>query len=65
MNLQQFAALKAGDKVCNNMFGERPPGVVTETNSTGVRVSWGGTATTFEYSVQSTAWFHWSLADEQ
>lgn len=64
MNVQEFAALKVGDKVLNNMLGERPSGRVTEVNDKGVRISWGGTATTFHYPVNSTAWFHWSKVEE-
>lgn len=63
MNLQEFAALKAGDKVVNHMSGGSV-GEVTEANEKGVRVRWGlgvlGTSSiTFQYNVQGTAWFHW------
>lgn len=64
MNLQEFAALKVGDEVENNMLGIRPPGKVTEVTAQGVRVSWGGLATTFLYTVQSTAWMHWSKVEQ-
>jgi hypothetical protein len=64
MNLQEFAALKAGDKIENHMSQSR--GEVTEVNAQGVRVSWGSTnpgRVVFTYTVNSTAWFHWSKVE--
>jgi hypothetical protein len=63
MNLQEFAALKAGDKIDNAMAQSQ--GEVTEATAHGVRVRWGvptggRDSVTFQYTVQSTAWFHWS-----
>lgn len=62
MNLKEFAALKAGDKIENPMM----PGSVAEvveTTDNGVRIRWLGTETRFFYSVNSTAWMHWSKAE--
>lgn len=66
MNLQEFAALKVGDKIENHAFGIHA-GEVTAVTDRGVRVKWGGPGTTaidFFYSVQGTAWFHWSKVQE-
>lgn len=60
MNLQEFAALKAGDKI-TSMFGAA--GTITEANDRGVRVCWGeihANNVTFFFGVNSTAWMHWS-----
>ncbi len=65
MNLQEFAALKVGDHVENGMNNSR--GEVTETTDSGVRLVWGprhGRETMFFYSVNSTAWMHWSKAED-
>ncbi len=59
MNLQEFAALKVGDKIENNMLGPAI-GTVTDVTKSGVRVSWGG-AQAFFYSVNTTAWMHWTI----
>lgn len=64
MNLQEFAALKVGDKIENHM--SHSSGVVTEVSKTGVHVRWGvqaGNIVTFHYSVHGTVWFHWSLVE--
>lgn len=65
MNMREFAALKVGDKISNQFSGSH--GEVVETTDSGVRVCWGWnnrptpqTAPTFAYTVQSTAWMHWS-----
>lgn len=67
MNVQEFAALKAGDRVEN--AASQSSGVVTEVTKMGVRVRWGVSTgvldsnpgvVTFFYSAQGTAWFHWS-----
>lgn len=64
MNMNEFAALKAGDKIANHMNAST--GEVVEATAAGVRVVWGGaepvTGNRFFYSVQSTAWMHWDLA---
>lgn len=70
MNVQQFAALKVGDKIANDMSSSM--GEVTEVTDAGVRVRWSqgdGTASgrapvTFAYPVNSTAWWHWRLIDD-
>ena len=67
MNLQQFAKLKPGDVIANSMSDSR--GEIVTVDATGVRVRWigggrqGGDAPTWHYSVQSTAWFHWTLEE--
>lgn len=68
MNMQEFAALKVGDKIENPMNGST--GEVTATSDGGVRVVWGrrmfaqaAPSTSFFYSVQSTAWMHWRKAE--
>lgn len=66
MNMQEFAALKEGDAIENH--ASQSKGVVTEASTRGVRVRWGdgrpGNSLTFFYSVQGTAWFHWTKAEE-
>ena len=66
MNIKEFAALKVGDHVTNAMnAGSR--GEITETSDSGVRVIWGPRhfrETSFFYSVNSTAWMHWSKAED-
>jgi hypothetical protein len=67
MNLQEFAALKAGDKIENHM--SQSHGVVTDVTPLGVRIRWDAAgqaaqgAIGFTYTVQSTAWFHWSKVE--
>jgi hypothetical protein len=64
MNVREFAALKVDDQIENHLSNSR--GTVTEVTQTGVRVRWGlqtGSVMTFFYSVQGTAWFHWSKAE--
>jgi len=66
MNLKQFAALKVGDKLTNDMA--HSVGEVTEVTERGVRVRWGlgnSSAISFGYTVQSTAWFHWDLVEPE
>jgi hypothetical protein len=65
MNVQEFAVLKAGDKIENPMSHSR--GEVVEANAKGVAVRWfgvgmAGAGTIRHYSAQSTIWFHWSYA---
>jgi hypothetical protein len=64
MNLQEFAALKAGDKIENPMSGSA--GEVVEVDAKGVRVRWDntGSSVTWHYGVNSTAWMHWSKAEK-
>ena len=61
MTLQEFAKLKAGDKIVVLMNGST--GEVTDATKTGVRVRWGQSSQDFAYSVNSTAWFHWSFPE--
>lgn len=61
MNFREFAALKTGDKIENPMAPNSVAEVVEVTDS-GVRIMWSGTSTRFFYSVQSTAWMHWTYA---
>ena len=67
MNLQEFAALREGDRIVNEFNGSTGEGVVVDANKTGVRVRWGDNpkAPTFAYSVQGTAWFHWRKVDDE
>lgn len=63
MNLQQFAALKVGDRISNDMTSGE--GVVTKADVIGIKVAWGPNPNTagaveWSYTPQSTAWFHWS-----
>lgn len=66
MNMQEFAALKVGDKVDNHM--SQSQGVVAEITAAGVRVRWGdgtpGSTISFMYSVNTTSWTHWSRVVE-
>lgn len=62
MNIEQFAALKVGDKVQNGI-NPGAPGEVVETTERGVRVVWGArhnAETAFSYLATGTAWFHWN-----
>lgn len=61
MNLQQFAALKPGDKISNPMGNSA--GVVVSVSDSGVRVRWEPATMDFFYSVNSTAWMHWTCGD--
>jgi hypothetical protein len=67
MNLQEFSALKEGDKIVNHAIGGgiyvRGHGEVVECTPSGVRVVWGprhDRETKFFYSVVGTAWMPWS-----
>jgi hypothetical protein len=63
MTLQEFAALKPGDKIRNEFTNS--DGAVTETDARGVHVAWGGNRiVTFFYSAQSSAWVQWGKIDE-
>lgn len=61
MNMQDFAALKAGDKIENPMSGSK--GAVISITDSGVRVQWGASSMEFFYGVNSTAWMHWSKVE--
>ncbi len=64
MNVQEFGALKPGDKIVNGM--NNSPGEITGTNAAGVDVVWGprhANERVFAYTVDSTAWFHWRRND--
>lgn len=61
MNLQQFSALKPGDKIVNGMNGSR--GEIASATDRGVNVRWRGTGVDYFFSVMSTAWMHWSKED--
>jgi hypothetical protein len=65
MDVQEFSKLRVDDVIRNEMSGSN--GIVVAVESMGVRVRWGdaalavpGITPTFFYSVQGTAWFHWS-----
>lgn len=66
MNLQEFAKLKKGDRVVNDMT--HSTGEIIEATAAGVRVRWGAApepgqpeGQAFHVPVNSTTWFHWSL----
>lgn len=66
MNLQEFSALKIGDKIQNLSLGGGT-GEVVETTDSGVRVVWGEVtpnATRFFFSVVGTSWMHWNKVDD-
>jgi hypothetical protein len=65
MNVEQFAALKVGDKIVNAMNNDTT-GEIVEATDSGVRVVWGerhDRETRFFYSVAGTSWFHWSKVE--
>ena len=70
MNLVEFNALKAGDRIENAMSNSR--GEVVAADARGVLVRWDGLApgllelrdgvgTVRTYSRYSTIWFHWTV----
>lgn len=63
MNLNEFNALKAGDRIENAMSNST--GEVVEADSKGVNVRWkyDERGTTRHYSRYSTIWFHWSKVE--
>ena len=66
MNIKEFAALKAGDRIENPMAGTA--GIVTEIDGPGVTVRWEGIGSAPAtmaryYSVVTTAWMHWVKAE--
>ena len=61
MNIQEFAALKVGDKVENAATYSK--GEITKTVDAGVFVVWGTRSALereFFYSAVGTAWFQWN-----
>lgn len=63
MTLQEFSALKAGDKIENPSTSST--GEVVETTDNGVRVVWGARHARehkFFFSVVGTAWMNWTRA---
>jgi hypothetical protein len=61
MNVQEFAALAEGDEIVNELNGSA--GTITRTTPSGVHVVWGPRherEMPFFYSVNGTAWFHWT-----
>ena len=63
MNLQEFSALKVGDKIENPADGGASRGEVVETTISGVRIVWGprhDREMKFFYPVVSSAWMQWS-----
>jgi hypothetical protein len=58
MNVKEFAALKAGDRIVNPMAGTS--GCVTDTDGGGVTVRWDGSELTRRYGAVTTAWMHWT-----
>lgn len=56
MNLQDFAALKPGDRI-EGMNGSKGEIVGLEDN--GVQLRWDGSSHVFTFVAQSTAWMHW------
>lgn len=65
MNIQEFAALKVGDKIENPAAGDGK-GEIVEATDSGVRVVWGPRTVEnrtwerrFFYSVVGTAWMNW------
>jgi hypothetical protein len=66
MNTKEFIELKENDKICNMQNGVNAVGTVVGIAADGVRVVWGERSPNekpFFYSVQTTAWMHWSKAD--
>jgi hypothetical protein len=59
MNLQEFAGLKVGDEVINDMRNDGV-GIVTEVIAYGVKVRWPPSQMVWMFTNQSTAWMHWS-----
>lgn len=66
MTLDEFKALKPGDKITGNMYGSSGVGIVTSASAAGAgaAVQWGGAGPSFFVSVHSTVWMHWSKVDE-
>lgn len=58
MTVQEFAALKTGDKISNMFSGST--GTIDSTADNGVYVKWSDNSPPFFYAVNSTAWMHWT-----
>lgn len=65
MNVQDFAKLKEGDKIVNYVSG-RTNGTIVSVEKMGVRIRWNDdpASPSFFYSVNGTAWFHWTKVEE-
>lgn len=63
MNLQEFAALKVGDKIVNGMTNS--DATVAELKDNGVVLHWGNNPMPFFYGAASTAWFHWEKTEHE
>lgn len=61
MNLTEFAALKAGDKISNPMTASY--GEVVEVTTTTVLVRWHVGTTPRTYGANTTAWMHWDKVE--
>lgn len=62
MNIQEFAKLKVGDKIRNEMSNSS--GEVVAVDRAGVHVRWAPGTAPRHYAAMSTIWFHWSLVEE-
>ena len=65
MNVQEFAKLKEGDKIVNYVSG-RTNGTIVSVEKMGVCIRWNDdpASPSFFYSVNGTAWFHWTKVEE-
>ena len=67
MTIDEFRALKAGDRIRNAM--SESSGVVADIEHHRgkiiVGVQWGDSSTLFHFTEQSTAWMHWSLEEAE
>lgn len=65
MNVQEFSKLKTGDKVFNGLTNST--GRVIKETAGGVYVAWGDSKDDQAryFSVQGTAWFHWSAVEDK
>jgi hypothetical protein len=59
MVIEEFAALKVGDRIEMPQNGSK--GTVVEVSSRGLRLHWDGTGEghTMAYDVQTSMWKHW------
>jgi hypothetical protein len=62
VNIQEFAKLRVGDKVRNDM--SHSSGEVVAVDKAGVHVRWAPNTAPRHYAAMSTIWFHWSMSDE-
>ncbi len=62
MNIQEFAKLKIGDKIRNDMT--HSDGEVVAVDNAGVHVRWAPNTAPRHYAAMSTIWFHWDLVDD-